>query len=150
MNAKLRRAFRMPAIRGRASCPNATPTPDFPALTGRSLARYRNFQNAHTDLIEAAVLDELSRRFGNQDGLAPPTSGTNDRQTDPHRTELDGTGQSMVSAEQIPREDCLETEKKTGWALCIHTGGGGFFLLGPFSVGRLPEIGKVTEEKLKH
>jgi DNA polymerase IV len=137
----------MPAVRAERLCPNAVfLPPDFPRY--RAVSRQvREILRRHTDLIEPLSLDEAYLDVSeNKTGLLTATlvARTIREQI---RTELQLTASAGVAPNKFLAKIASDWKKPDG-LFVIQPGDVDAFLL-PLPVGRLPGVGKVTEEKLK-
>lgn len=137
----------MPAVRSERLCPNAVfLPPDFPRY--RAVSRQvREILQRHTDLIEPLSLDEAYLDVSeNKTGLLTATlvARTIREQI---RTELQLTASAGVAPNKFLAKIASDWKKPDG-LFVIQPEDVDTFLL-PLPVGRLPGVGKVTEEKLK-
>ncbi len=137
----------MPAVRAERLCPNAVfLPPDFPRY--RAVSRLvRGILRRHTDLIEPLSLDEAYLDVSvNKTGLRTATlvARTIREQI---RTELQLTASAGVAPNKFLAKIASDWKKPDG-LFVIQPEDVDAFLL-PLPVGRLPGVGKVTEEKLK-
>jgi DNA polymerase-4 len=137
----------MPAVRAERLCPNAVfLPPDFPRY--RAVSRQvREILRRHTDLIEPLSLDEAYLDVSeNKTSLRTATlvARTIREQI---RTELQLTASAGVAPNKFLAKIASDWKKPDG-LFVIQPEEVGAFLL-PLPVGRLPGVGKVTEEKLK-
>jgi DNA polymerase-4 len=136
----------MPAVRAERLCPSAIfVAPDF--------SRYRAVSNSvreifkrHTDLIEPLSLDEAYLDVtANKTGL--PTATLVARTIrDQIRQELNLTASAGVAPNKFLAKLASDWRKPDGSFVIQPDDVDGFLL--PLPVGRLPGVGKVTEEKL--
>jgi len=137
----------MPAVRAERLCPTAVfLPPDFPRY--RAVSRQvREILKRHTDLIEPLSLDEAYLDVSeNKTGL--PTATQVARTIREHiRTELALTASAGVAPNKFLAKIASDWRKPDGMFV-IRPEEVDLFLL-PLPVGRLPGVGKVTEEKLK-
>src|SRR5215470_12221859 len=136
----------MPAIRAEQLCPGAVfLPPDFPRY--RAVSRQvREIFKRHTDLIEPLSLDEAYLDVSeNKTGLATATlvARTIREQI---RGELSLTASAGVAPNKFLAKLASDWRKPDG-LFVIQPEEIDAFLL-PLSVGRLPGVGKVNEEKL--
>src|SRR5215470_2232071 len=134
----------MPAVRAERLCPQAVfLPPDFARY--RAVSRQvREIFTRHTDLIEPLSLDEAYLDVSeNKTGL--PTATQVARTI---RSELDLTASAGVAPNKFLAKIASDWKKPDG-LFVIQPEEIDSFLL-PLPVGRLPGVGKVTEEKLKH
>jgi DNA polymerase-4 len=137
----------MPAVRAERLCPNAVfLPPDFPRY--RAVSRQvREILQRHTDLIEPLSLDEAYLDVSeNKTGLLTATlvARTIREQI---RAELQLTASAGVAPNKFLAKIASDWKKPDG-LFVIQPEAVDAFLL-PLPVGRLPGVGKVTEEKLK-
>jgi len=137
----------MPAVRAERLCPNAVfLPPDFPRY--RAVSRQvREILQRHTDLVEPLSLDEAYLDVSeNKTGLLTATlvARTIREQI---RTELQLTASAGVAPNKFLAKIASDWKKPDG-LFVIQPEDVDAFLL-PLPVGRLPGVGKVTEEKLK-
>ena len=137
----------MPAVRAERLCPTAVfLPPDFPRY--RAVSRQvREILKRHTDLIEPLSLDEAYLDVSeNKTGL--PTATQVARTIREHiRAELALTASAGVAPNKFLAKIASDWRKPDGMFV-IRPEEVDLFLL-PLPVGRLPGVGKVTEEKLK-
>src|SRR6201997_757093 len=137
----------MPAVRAERLCPNAVfLPPDFPRY--RAVSRQvRDIFHRHTDLIEPLSLDEAYLDVTeNKTGLATATQVARTIRQQIRR-ELQLTASAGVAPNKFLAKIASDWEKPNG-LFVIQPDEVDAFLL-PLPVGRLPGVGKVTEEKLK-
>ena len=138
----------MPAVRAKHLCPGAVfLPPDFSRYRAVS-HQVREIFKRHTDLIEPLSLDEAYLDVSeNKTGL--PTA-TQVARTIRHqiRTELSLTASAGVAPNKFLAKIASDWKKPDG-LFVIQPEEIDSFLL-PLPVGRLPGVGKVTEEKLKN
>ncbi len=136
----------MPAVRAERLCPDAIfVAPDFTRY--RTLSRkVRDICKRHTDLIEPLSLDEAYLDVSeNKTGL--PTATLVARTIrDQIRQELNLTASAGVAPNKFLAKLASDWRKPDG-LFVIQPEAVDAFLL-PLSVGRLPGVGKVNEEKL--
>src|SRR5712691_10853386 len=137
----------MPALRAERLCPTAIfIAPDFPRY--REVSRgVREIFRRHTDLIEPVSLDEAYLDVSeNKTGLPTATlvARTIRRQI---RQELNLTASAGVAPNKFLAKLASDWRKPDG-LFVIQPEEIDAFLL-PLPVGRLPGVGKVTEEKLR-
>jgi DNA polymerase-4 len=137
----------MPAVRAERLCPNAVfLPPDFPRY--RAVSRQvREILQRHTDLVEPLSLDEAYLDVSeNKTGL--PTATLVARTIrEQIRTELQLTASAGVAPNKFLAKIASDWKKPDG-LFVIQPEDVEAFLL-PLPVGRVPGVGKVTEEKLK-
>jgi DNA polymerase-4 len=137
----------MPAIRAEHLCPNAIfLPPDFPRYRAVS-SRVREIFKRHTDLIEPLSLDEAYLDVSeNKTGLPTATQVARTIR-EQIRSELSLTASAGVAPAKFLAKIASDWKKPDG-LFVIQPEEVDSFLL-PLPVGRLPGVGKVTEEKLK-
>jgi DNA polymerase-4 len=137
----------MPAIRAEHLCPNAIfLPPDFPRYRAVS-SRVREIFKRHTDLIEPLSLDEAYLDVSeNKTGLPTATQVARTIR-EQIRSELSLTASAGVAPAKFLAKIASDWKKPDG-LFVIQPEEVDSFLL-PLRVGRLPGVGKVTEEKLK-
>jgi DNA polymerase-4 len=138
----------MPAVRAERLCPNAIfLPPDFTRY--RAVSRQvREIFKRHTDLIEPLSLDEAYLDVSeNKTGL-PTATQVARAIREQIRSELSLTASAGVAPNKFLAKIASDWEKPDG-LFVIQPEEIDSFLL-PLPVGRLPGVGKVTEEKLKH
>ena len=138
----------MPAVRAERLCPNAIfLPPDFPRY--RVVSRQvREIFKRHTDLIEPLSLDEAYLDVSdNKTGLPTATqvARTIRKQI---RSELSLTASAGVAPNKFLAKIASDWKKPDGLFVIQPEEVDSFLLLLP--VDRLPGVGKVTEERLKH
>jgi DNA polymerase-4 len=136
----------MPAVRAERLCPNGIfLPPDFPRY--RAVSReVRSIFTRHTDLIEPLALDEAYLDVTeNKTGLPTATqvARTIRQQI---RTELNLTASAGVAPNKFLAKIASDWKKPDGLFVIQPEEVEAF--LAPLPVGRLPGVGKVTEEKL--
>src|ERR1700732_4319859 len=137
----------MSAIRAERLCPGAVfLPPDFPRY--RAVSRLvREIFERHTDLIEPLSLDEAYLDVSeNKTGL-PTATRVARAIREQIRAELKLTASAGVAPNKFLAKIASDWRKPDG-LFVIRPEEVDVFLL-PLSVGRLPGVGKVTEEKLK-
>src|SRR5271169_3092706 len=137
----------MPAIRAERLCPDAVFfPPDFPRY--RAVSRLvREIFERHTDLIEPLSLDEAYLDVSeNKTGL-PTATRVARAIREQIREELKLTASAGVAPNKFLAKIASDWRKPDG-LFVIQPEEVDSFLL-PLPVGRLPGVGKVTEEKLK-
>ena len=137
----------MPARRAEGLCPNAVfLPPDFPRY--RAVSRQaREIFKRHTDLVEPLSLDEAYLDVcENKMGLPTATQVARTIR-DQIRVELNLTASAGVAPNKFLAKIASDWRKPDG-LFVIQPEEVDSFLL-PLPVGRLPGVGKVTEEKLK-
>jgi DNA polymerase IV len=137
----------MPAVRAEYLCPNAVfLPPDFPRY--RAVSRQvREIFKRHTDLIEPLSLDEAYLDVSeNKTGLPTATQVARTIRAE-IRSELSLTASAGVAPNKFLAKIASDWKKPDG-LFVIQPEEVESFLL-PLPVGRIPGVGKVTEEKLK-
>ena len=137
----------MPAVRAERLCPKAIfLPPDF--LRYRAVSRQvREILKRHTDLIEPLSLDEAYLDVSeNKTGLPTATQVARTIR-EQIRSELSLTASAGVAPNKFLAKIASDWEKPNG-LFVIQPDDVDSFLL-PLPVGRLPGVGKITEEKLK-
>jgi DNA polymerase-4 len=137
----------MPAVRAERLCPNAIfLPPDFPRY--REVSRQvREIFQRHTDLIEPLSLDEAYLDVSeNKTGLPTATQVARTIR-EQIRSELNLTASAGVAPNKFLAKIASDWKKPDG-LFVIQPDEVDSFLL-PLPVGRVPGVGKVTEEKLK-
>src|SRR5260370_3288794 len=137
----------MPTVRAERLCTNATCLPpDFPGY--REVSRQvREIFKRHTDLIEPLSLDEAYLDVSeNKTGLHTATQVARTIR-EQIRSELSLTASAGVAPNKFLAKIASDWEKPDG-LFVIQPEEVESFLF-PLPVGRLPGVGKVTEEKLK-
>jgi DNA polymerase-4 len=138
----------MPAVRAERLCPNAIfRPPDFPRY--RAVSRQvREIFKRHTDLIEPLSLDEAYLDVSeNKTGL-PTATQVARKIREQIRSEVSLAASAGVAPNKFLAKIASDWKKPDG-LFVIQPEEVDSFLL-PLPVGRLPGVGKVTEEKLKH
>ncbi len=138
----------MPAVRAERLCPSAIfLPPDFPRY--RAVSRQvREIFKRHTDMIEPLSLDEAYLDVSeNKTGLPTATQAARTIR-EQIRSELSLTASAGVAPNKFLAKVASDWKKPDG-LFVIQPEEVDSFLL-PLPVGRLPGVGKVTEEKLKH
>jgi DNA polymerase-4 len=138
----------MPAVRAERLCPNAVfLPPDFPRYRAIS-SQVREIFKRHTDLIEPLSLDEAYLDVSeNKTGLPTATQVARTIR-EQIRSELSLTASAGVAPNKFLAKIASDWKKPDG-LFVIQPEEIDSFLL-PLPVDRLPGVGKVTEEKLKH
>jgi DNA polymerase IV len=137
----------MPAVRAERLCPNAVfLPPDFPRYRVVS-SQVREIFKRHTDLIEPLSLDEAYLDVSeNKTGL--PTATLVARTIrEQIRAELSLTASAGVAPNKFLAKIASDWKKPDGLFVVQPEEVDSFLL--PLPVGRIPGVGKVTEEKLK-
>jgi DNA polymerase-4 len=137
----------IPAVRAERLCPNAVfLPPDFPRY--RDVSRQvRDIFRRHTDLIEPLSLDEAYLDVTENKAGLPTATQVARTIRDQICTELQLTASAGVAPNKFLAKIASDWKKPNG-LFVIQPEEVDAFLL-PLSVGRLPGVGKVTEEKLK-
>ncbi len=138
----------MPAVRAERLCPSAIfLPPDFPRY--RAVSRQvREIFKRYTDMIEPLSLDEAYLDVSeNKTGLPTATQAARTIR-EQIRSELSLTASAGVAPNKFLAKIASDWKKPDG-LFVIQPEEVDSFLL-PLPVGRLPGVGKVTEEKLKH
>jgi DNA polymerase IV len=137
----------MPAVRAERLCPSAIfLPPDFPRY--RAVSRQtREIFNRHTDLIEPLSLDEAYLDVTKtKTGISTATQVAKTIR-EQIRTELSLTASAGVAPNKFLAKIASDWKKPDGLFVIQPEEIDSF--LSPLPVGRLPGVGKVTEEKLK-
>ena len=137
----------MAAVRAERLCPNAVfLPPDFPRY--RAVSRQaREIFARHTDLIEPLSLDEAYLDVSeNKTGL-PTATQVARAIREQIRSELHLTASAGVAPNKFLAKIASDWRKPDGLFVIQPEEVDSF--LSPLSVGRLPGVGKVTEEKLR-
>ena len=137
----------MPAIRAERLCPSAVfLPPDFPRY--RAVSRLvREIFRRHTDLVEPISLDEAYLDVTENKTALPTATRVARAIREQIREELNLTASAGVAPNKFLAKIASDWRKPDG-LFVIQPEEVDSFLL-PLSVGRLPGVGKVTEEKLK-
>ncbi len=137
----------MPAVRAERLCPSAIfLPPDFPRYRAVS-HQVREIFKRHTDLIEPLSLDEAYLDVSeNKTGLPAATQVARTIR-EQIRLELSLTASAGVAPNKFLAKIASDWKKPDG-LFVIQPEEVDSFLL-PLPVGRIPGVGKVTEEKLK-
>src|SRR6266478_4568833 len=137
----------MPASRAERLCPNAVfLPPDFPRY--RAVSRLtREIFKRHTDLVEPLSLDEAYLDVTENKTDLPTATRVARTIREQIREELKLTASAGVAPNKFLAKIASDCRKPDG-LFVIQPEDVDSFLL-PLSVGRLPGVGKVTEEKLK-
>src|SRR6202163_2511205 len=138
----------MPAVRAERLCPGAVfLPPDFPRYRAVS-SPVREIFKRHTDLIEPLSLDEAYLDVSeNKPGLPAATQVARTIR-EQIRSELSLTASAGVAPNKFLAKIASDWRKPDGLFVIQPEEVDSFFV--PLPVGRLPGVGKVTEEKLKH
>jgi len=137
----------MPAIRAERLCPNAVfLPPDFPRY--RVVSRLaREIFKRHTDLVEPLSLDEAYLDVTENKTDLPTATRVARTIREQIREELKLTASAGVAPNKFLAKIASDWRKPDGLFVIKPEEVDSFLL--PLSVGRLPGVGKVTEEKLK-
>src|SRR5438552_8317161 len=137
----------MPAVRAERLCPNAVfLPPDF--LRYRVVSRQvHEIFKRHTDLIEPLSLDEAYLDVSDNKTSLPTATQVARTIRQQIREELNLTASAGVAPNKFLAKIASDWRKPDG-LFVIQPDEVDSFLL-PLPVGRLPGVGKVTEEKLK-
>jgi DNA polymerase-4 len=137
----------MPAVRAERLCPNAVfLPPDFPRYRAVSREVHEIFKR-HTDLIEPLSLDEAYLDVSENKAGLPTATQVARTIRQQIRAELSLTASAGVAPNKFLAKIASDWKKPDG-LFVIQPDDVDSFLL-PLPVGRLPGVGKVTEEKLK-
>jgi len=138
----------MPAVRAERLCPNAIfLPPDFPRY--RAVSRQvREIFKRHTDIIEPLSLDEAYLDVSENKTRLPTATLVARTIREQIRSEVSLTASAGVAPNKFLAKIASDWKKPDG-PFVIQPEEIDSFLL-PLPVGRLPGVGKVTEEKLKH
>jgi DNA polymerase-4 len=137
----------MPAVRAERLCPNAVfLPPDFTRY--RAVSRQvREIFKRHTDLIEPLSLDEAYLDVSENKTALPTATKVAQTIREQIRTELRLTASAGVAPNKFLAKIASDWKKPDGLFVIQPEEIDSF--LSPLPVGRLPGVGKVTEEKLK-
>jgi DNA polymerase IV len=137
----------MPAVRAERLCPNAVfLPPDFPRYRTVSRQTHEIFKR-HTDLIEPLSLDEAYLEVTENKMGLPTATQVARTIREQIRAELHLTASAGAAPNKFLAKIASDWRKPDG-LFVIQPEEVDAFLL-PLTVGRLPGVGKVTEEKLK-
>jgi DNA polymerase-4 len=137
----------MPAVRAEQLCPGAVfLPPDFPRYRAVS-QQTREIFKRHTDLIEPLSLDEAYLDVSENKTRLPTATQVARTIREQIRSELNLTASAGVAPNKFLAKIASDWRKPDG-LFVIQPEEVDSFLL-PLPVGRLPGVGKVTEEKLK-
>lgn len=137
----------MPAVRAERLCPNAIfLPPDFPRYRAVS-SQVREIFKRHTDLIEPLSLDEAYLDVSGNKKSLPAATQVARTIREQIRSELSLTASAGVAPNKFLAKIASDWKKPDG-LFVIQPEEVDSFLL-PLPVGRIPGVGKVTEEKLK-
>lgn len=136
----------MPAVRAERLCPDAIfVPPDFPRYRAVSSSTREIFRR-HTDLVEPLSLDEAYLDVTeNKTGL-PSATDVARRIREQIRAELNLTASAGVAPNKFLAKIASDWKKPDG--LFVIRPGDVDAFLAPLPVGRLPGVGKVTEQAL--
>ncbi len=138
----------MPAVRAERLCPNAIfLPPDFPRYRAVSRQVHEIFKR-HTDMIEPLSLDEAYLDVSENKAGLPTATQVARTIREQIRSELSLTASAGVAPNKFLAKIASDWKKPDG-LFVIQPEEADSFLL-PLPVGRLPGVGKVTEENLKH
>jgi DNA polymerase-4 len=138
----------MPAVRAERLCPNAIfLPPDFPRYRAVSRQACEIFKR-HTDLIEPLSLDEAYLDVSENKTGVPTATQVARTIREQIRSELSLTASAGVAPNKFLAKIASDWKKPDGLFVIQPVEVDSFLL--PLPVGRLPGVGKVTEEKLKH
>jgi len=137
----------MPAVRAERLCPEAIfVAPDFPRY--RAVSRLaREIFKRHTDLIEPLSLDEAYLDVTENKTDLPTATRVASTIREQIRQELFLTASAGVAPNKFLAKIASDWKKPNGLFVIQPQEVDAF--LAPLPVGRLPGVGKVTEEKLK-
>jgi DNA polymerase-4 len=137
----------MPSVRAERLCPNAVfLPPDFPRY--RAVSRQvREIFRQHTDLIEPLSLDEAYLDVTENKTSLPTATQVARTIRKQIRAELQLTASAGVAPNKFLAKIASDWKKPDGLFVIQPEEVDSF--LPPLPVGRLPGVGKVTEEKLK-
>lgn len=137
----------MPAVRAERLCPNAVfLPPDFPRY--RAVSReVRDIFRRHTDLIEPLSLDEAYLDVTENKAGLPTATQVARTIREQIRAELQLNASAGVAPNKFLAKIASDWKKPNGLFVIPPEEVDAFLL--PLPVGRLPGVGKVTEEKLK-
>lgn len=137
----------MPAVRAESLCPGAVfLPPDF--LRYRAVSRQaREIFKRHTDLIEPLSLDEAYLDVTQNNTGLPTATQVARTIREQIRTELNLTASAGVAPNKFLAKIASDWKKPNGLFVLQPEEVDSF--LSPLPIGRLPGVGKVTEEKLK-
>jgi DNA polymerase IV len=137
----------MSAVRAERLCPNAVfLPPDFTRY--RAVSRQvRDIFKRHTDLIEPLSLDEAYLDVSENKTALPTATKVAQTIREQIRTELQLTASAGVAPNKFLAKIASDWKKPDGLFVIQPEEIDSF--LSPQPVGRLPGVGKVTEEKLK-
>jgi DNA polymerase IV len=137
----------MPAVRAERLCPNAVfLPPDFPRYRAVSRQAREIFQR-HSDLIEPLSLDEAYLDVSDNKTGLPTATQVARAIREQIRTELHLTASAGVAPNKFLAKIASDWRKPDGLFVIQPEEVDSF--LAPLPVGRLPGVGKVTEEKLQ-
>lgn len=137
----------MPARRAERLCPSAVfLPPDFPRYRAVSRQTHEIFKR-HTDLVEPLSLDEAYLDVSENKMGLPTATQVARTIRDQIRLELNLTASAGVAPNKFLAKIASDWRKPDGLFVVQPEEVDSFLL--PLPVGRLPGVGKVTEEKLK-
>ena len=137
----------MPAVRAERLCPNAVfLAPDFVRYRAVS-QEVREIFRRHTDLIEPLSLDEAYLDVSENKTALPTATLVARTIRKQIRAELSLTASAGVAPNKFLAKIASDWKKPDGLFVIQPEDVASF--LSPLPVGRLPGVGKVTEEKLK-
>jgi DNA polymerase IV len=137
----------MPVVRAKSLCPNAVIVPpDFPRYLAASRAAREIFAQ-YTDLIEPVSLDEAYLDVTENKAGLPTATRVAIAIRKQIRDELHLTASAGVAPSKFLAKIASDWRKPDG--LFVITPENVATFLPPLSVGRLPGVGRVTEEKLR-
>src|ERR1700756_613393 len=137
----------MPAVRAERLCPTAVfLPPDFPRYRAVS-SQVREIFKRHTDLIEPLSLDEAYLDVSENKAGLPTATQVARTIRDQIRSELTLTVSAGVAPNKFLAKIASDWKKPDGLFVTQPEEIQGFLM--PLPVGRIPGVGKVTEEKLK-
>jgi DNA polymerase IV len=138
----------MPLGRAKSLCPHAViVAPDFPRYQAASRAAREIFAQ-YTDLIEPVSLDEAYLDVTENKAGLPTATRVAIAIRKQIRDELQLTASAGVAPNKFLAKIASDWRKPDG--LFVITPENVATFLPPLSVGRLPGVGRVTEEKLRH
>ena len=136
----------MPAVRAERLCPGAVfLPPDFPRYRAVSRQVHEIFRR-HTDLIEPLSLDEAYLDVSENKTLLPTATQVARTIREQIRAEISLTASAGVAPNKFLAKIASDWKKPDGLFVIQPEEVESF--LSPLPVGRLPGVGKVTEERL--
>src|SRR5437016_359490 len=136
----------MPAVRAERLCPDAVfIPPDFTRYRVVSKLTREIFMR-HTELVEPLSLDEAYLDVTNNKSGLPPATRVASTIREQIRKELNLTASAGVAPNKFLAKLASDWRKPNGLFVIQPEEVDGFLL--PLPVGRLPGVGKVTEERL--